>query len=136
MTKKGQTKVNILVIGIRNGMIVTTGGVISQLVDGRGIGNREIYTNMGDSSSSETHINWDYLANNPLDKPVGKRTGFVRKLIGKDVYFPVYNKTYNEWREKHNKGMDFMVYSKPKYMKLKKPIEFAMEPICRPPEKM
>lgn len=120
----------------KKGIIVTTGGVVSELVDGKGIGKVKIYSNMGASPSSETQVNWNYLMSNPLDKPVDKRTGIIRKLLEKDVYFPVYNRNYNEWRKRHNKGIDFMIYSKPKYMKLKKPIEFTMERLCRQPEKM
>ncbi len=81
-------------------------------------------------------INWDYLPGNPIDKPIDKRTGFFSKLLVKNVYYPVYNKSYNEWREKHNRGGDFMIYSKPQLFKLKKPIQMKLEQICRPSEPM
>ncbi|WP_260428910.1 DUF6402 family protein [Burkholderia cepacia] len=48
----------------------------------------------------------------------------------------MYNKSYSEWREKHNRGGDFMIYSKPQLLKLKKPIQLKLETICRPPESM
>ena len=60
----------------------------------------------------------------------------IRKFREEDFYYPIYNKSYREWREKHKRGGDFMIYSKPKYMKLKKPIKFDLETICRPPEPM
>lgn len=77
--------------------------------------------------------NWDYLLKNKeVDKPIDRRTGSFKKFIEKDVYWPVYNKSYNEWREKHNRDGDFMIYSKPQLFKLKKPITIKLETICRP----
>lgn len=88
------------------------------------------------TSSTEierTKINWDYLINRiEVDKPVDTRRGIVRKFIDKDIYWPVYNKSYNEWREQHGRGGDFMVFSKPKLHKLGKPIIVKLETICRP----
>ncbi|WP_330764811.1 DUF6402 family protein [Burkholderia cepacia] len=54
----------------------------------------------------------------------------------KNVYYPVYNKTYNEWREKHNMGSDFMIYSKPLLLKLRNSISIKLDTICRAPEPM
>ncbi|UZJ60832.1 DUF6402 family protein [Pseudomonas sp. KU26590] len=80
-----------------------------------------------------TELNWDYLINrSEVDKPIDKRTGIVRKFIEKDIYWPVYNKSYNEWREQHARGGDFMIFSEPKLYKLKKPISFKLDRICRP----
>lgn len=115
----------------KNDMILSYSAAVSDFVDGK-----KIHTNMGNSSISETKINWDYLPGKPIDKPVDKRTGVVRKFIEKDVYWPVYNKSYNEWREKHQKGGDFMIYSKPQLYKLKKPLTIKLETICRSPEPM
>lgn len=115
----------------KTGVILTNGGLISELVDGKAI-----HTDMGNSSKTETRIKWDYLLKNPLDKPVDRRTGIFKKFKEKDVYFPVYNKTYNEWRDKNNRGGDFMIYSKPKYVKLGKPIHIKLETLCRAPESM
>lgn len=78
-------------------------------------------------------INWDYLINKKeVDKPVDRRTSFFRKFIERDVYWPVYNKSYNEWREKHGRGGDFMIYSKPQLYKLKTPITIKLGTLCRP----
>ncbi len=78
-------------------------------------------------------INWDYLSvKKEVNKPVDTRRGFFGKLIKKDVYWPIYNRTYNEWREKHNRGEDFMIYSKPQLFKLAKPIIIKLGIICRP----
>ncbi|MDR1229065.1 MAG: DUF6402 family protein, partial [Azoarcus sp.] len=38
-----------------------------------------------------------------------------------DVFWPVFNSDYNEWRKKHNHGGDFVIFSKPKLVKLKRP---------------
>ena len=119
----------------KNGFIVTWGGFVSALVDDRKIRkNRIPIFDFG--NSPQDAINWHYLKGDELPKPVDIRKGMFRKFVEQDVYFPIYNRNYREWREKHNRGGDFMIYSKPKYMKLKKPIEFSLETLCRPPEKM
>ncbi|MEB2558741.1 DUF6402 family protein [Burkholderia cenocepacia] len=111
-------------------MIVSSRAFVSDLID-----SKKIHTAMGNSSITETTITWPYLPGDPIDKPVDKRPGSA-KLQEKNVYYPVYNKSYNEWREKHNRGGDFMVYSKPELVKLSKPIQFKLETICRPSESM
>lgn len=81
----------------------------------------------------EDEIDWDYLSvKKETDKPVDTRRGFFGKLVKKNVYWPVYNLTYNEWRSKHNRGEDFMIYSKPQLFKLTKPITIKLGTICRP----
>jgi hypothetical protein len=92
--------------------------------------------NLNSSGEIErTELNWDYLINrSEVDKPIDKRTGIVRKFIEKDIYWPVYNKSYNEWREQHERGGDFIIYSEPKLYMLKKPILFKLDRICRPYE--
>nr|WP_254624680.1 DUF6402 family protein [Burkholderia diffusa] len=111
-------------------MILSYRAAVSDIIDGK-----KLHTRMGNSSITETTINWPYLPGAPLDKPVDKRPG-VGRLLRKNVYYPVYNKSYNEWREKHNRGGDFMIYSKPQLLKLNKPIQFKLETICRPSEPM
>ncbi len=111
-------------------MILSYRAAVSDLIDGK-----KLHTQMGSSEISETTINWSYVPPNPVDKPVDKRPGF-RKLLEKNVYYPVYNRSYNEWRQKHNRGGDFMIYSKPLLLKLNKPIQFKLETICRPSEPM
>jgi hypothetical protein len=115
----------------KTGIILSYPAAVSDLVDGK-----KIHTRMGSSPVTETKINWDYLPGKPIDKPVDTRKGIVRKFVEKDVYWPVYNKSYNEWRQKHHKGGDFFIYSKPKLYKLKKPIVIKLETICRAPEPM
>lgn len=115
----------------KNNMILSYTATVSDLVDGK-----KIHTRMGSDPITDTKINWDYIPGKAIDKPVDKRTGVVRKFIEKDVYWPVYNRTYNEWREKHNRGGDFMIYSKPQLYKLKKPIIIKLDTICRASEPM
>ncbi len=75
------------------------------------------------------------LAHTYDDQPASEQPLTRRALFGKfkepDVYFPVFNDDYNRWREKHQRGGDFMVYSKPLYLKLKKPIDLKLGEICR-----
>ena len=66
-----------------------------------------------------------------INKPVDTRKGLFGKFREPDVYFPVYNADYDRWREKHHRGGDFMIYSKPVYLKLKKPIDLKLGEICR-----
>ncbi|WP_200525341.1 DUF6402 family protein [Burkholderia pseudomallei] len=66
-----------------------------------------------------------------INKPVDTRKSLFGKFKEPDVYFPVFNADYNRWREKHHRGEDFMVYSKPVYLKLKKPIDLKLGEICR-----
>ncbi|MCO8321134.1 DUF6402 family protein [Burkholderia cenocepacia] len=93
----------------------------------------ELKMRMSGDKIEEDKINWDYLSiKKETDKPVDARRGFFGKLVKKDVYWPVYNRTYNEWRSKHNRGEDFMIYSNPQLFKLTKPIIIKLETICRP----
>lgn len=90
--------------------------------------------NINDTETIETyHTKSDYLPNQQaVDKPIDTRRGMFGKLLEKDVYWPVYNRSYNEWRKKHNRGEDFMIYSKPQLHKLKNPIIIELGTICRP----
>ncbi|PMS12625.1 hypothetical protein FNF07_17105 [Trinickia caryophylli] len=84
--------------------------------------------NVGNSTVEE----WRYLPEgDEVDKPIDKRTSLFRKFLAKDVYWPVHNKTYREWRSAHNRGGDFIVYSKPKLIKLDKPIALKFDTVCR-----
>jgi hypothetical protein len=51
--------------------------------------------------------------------------------LAKDVYWPVHNKTYRDWRSAHNRGGDFMVYTEPMLIKLSKPITLKIDTICK-----
>ncbi|WP_241239188.1 DUF6402 family protein [Burkholderia stagnalis] len=85
--------------------------------------------NVGNSTIEK----WHYLPEGEeINKPIDKRTSRLRKFMAKDVYWPVHNRTYRDWREAHNRGGDFMVYSRPKLVKLDKPIVLKFDTVCRP----
>ncbi|HEX7684431.1 MAG TPA: DUF6402 family protein [Trinickia sp.] len=73
------------------------------------------------------------LYDNGFKKPVDVINGlFKRSLRRQDVYYPVYNSDYNAWREKYNRGGDFLIYSDRRKVKLPKPIRFTLEEVCKP----
>ncbi|WP_175914673.1 DUF6402 family protein [Burkholderia metallica] len=85
--------------------------------------------NVGNSTIEK----WHYLPEGEeVNKPIDKRTSLFRKFMAKDVYWPVHNKTYREWRAAHNRGGDFMVYSRPNLVKLDNPIVLKLDTVCRP----
>ncbi|WP_221625201.1 DUF6402 family protein [Burkholderia cepacia] len=49
-------------------MILSYRAAVSDIIDGK-----KLHTQMGNSSITETTINWSYLPGTPLDKPVDKR---------------------------------------------------------------
>ncbi|GAB2903864.1 DUF6402 family protein [Paraburkholderia jirisanensis] len=85
---------------------------------------------LGASSSVKRDSDIDIWVKS-IEKPVDTRKSLFGKFKESDVYFPVHNSHYRYWREKHHRGGDFMVYSKPVYLKLKKPINLELGEICR-----
>ena len=115
----------------KNGMVITNGGRIRELLYRGGVN-----SNLGNSIEVESKIKWKYLIDDFLDKPIDTRKGLVKKFRSCDVYYPVFNKTYNDWRIKHNRGEDFVIYSELRYLKLTNPIKLSLGEICRSPEKI
>lgn len=73
------------------------------------------------------------LYDNGFKKPVDVINGlFGGGMRRQDVYYPVYNGDYNAWREKYNRGGDFLIYSDRRRVRLPKTIRFTLEEICRP----
>jgi len=77
------------------------------------------------------------LGNSPyevdgFDRPVDILKGAFRQMRKQDVYYPVHNRDYLAWRQKFDRGGDFVIYTKPKKIKLPKPIKFSLQEICRP----
>jgi hypothetical protein len=71
-----------------------------------------------------------------FDKPVDLLRGmFVKPMRKPDVFYPVRNTDYQKWREKFNRGGDFLICTKPRKIKLPKPIKLTMDEICKPYEK-
>ncbi len=54
-----------------------------------------------------------------------------RSLAEKDVYYPVYNRHYRQWRELHRRGRDFLIMTEPKLVKLDRPIVLDMPEVCK-----
>ncbi|WP_321867479.1 DUF6402 family protein [Burkholderia cenocepacia] len=115
----------------KNGMIITNGGRLRELLYRSGVN-----SNLGDALEVESSIKWKYLLDDFLDKPIDTRKGLFKKFRACDVHYPVFNKTYNDWRLKHNRGEDFVIYSRLRYLKLKNPIKLSLGEICRSPEKI
>ncbi|VWB08487.1 hypothetical protein BLA6860_00212 [Burkholderia lata] len=105
----------------KNGMVLSYAAAVNDFFKGSNL-------NVGNSTIEE----WRYLpTGEEVDKPIDKRTSLFRKFLAKDVYWPVHNKTYRDWRSAHNRGGDFMVYSRPKLIKLDKPIILKFDTVCR-----
>ncbi|WP_179233523.1 DUF6402 family protein [Burkholderia sp. AU16741] len=87
------------------------------------------------SGSPRREFDIDIWSKN-INKPVDTRRSMFGKFKKPDVYFPIYNADYSRWRERHHRGRDFMLYSKPVYLKLNKPIDLNLGEICRiePPD--
>jgi hypothetical protein len=128
--KPGATKSQYLGHWSKEGMIVTAIGFISARLDA-------FQSNYDDSKKIRTSW-WNYVFPDPIpvDMPIDKRPHDGAKFKEFNVYWPIYNKSYNDWREKHQRGEDFIICTQPKYMKLEKPIEFKLETLCRSPEPM
>ncbi|MDP9581003.1 UNVERIFIED_ORG: hypothetical protein J2791_000284 [Burkholderia contaminans] len=98
----------------KRGVIIAPGPVIS-----------------GSASSSPKHATDVDIWVKSINKPVDTRKSLFGKFKEPDVFYPVYNSDYSRWRAKHHRGGDFMIYSKPAYLKLKKPVEIKLGEICR-----
>ncbi|KVL40383.1 DUF6402 family protein [Burkholderia sp. MSMB1835] len=105
----------------KNGMVLSYAAAVNDFF-------KSSKLNVGNSNIEE----WRYLPKGEeINKPIDKRTGLFRKFLAKDVYWPVHNRTYRDWRSVHNRGGDFMVYSKLKLIKLDKPIMLKIDTLCR-----
>lgn len=71
-----------------------------------------------------------------FDKPVDILKGMFGQMRKQDVYYPVRNSDYHKWREKFNRGGDFIIYTEPKKIKLLKPITLALDEVCKPGEQV
>lgn len=110
----------------KRGIILGWSSVISDITN-----TKYFNTEMGNSKKVDF-----FDAIKGVTKPIDIRRGIFGKYRESDVFYPIHNRDYNQWREKHNHGGDFMIYTKPKYFKLKKPVKFELETICQLPRKM
>jgi hypothetical protein len=69
-----------------------------------------------------------YLPSIPdhLDKPVDIKS----KLRKSEVYYPVRNRDFRQWRDLKKRGGDFVIYSDLKRVKLAKPIVVDLGEVC------
>lgn len=115
-----------------------TGMVTSYLMNTNeflGLVNSQWKTTIKTDNEERLHIDWDYLSfGDEIKYPIDTRTSFWKKLLKNDVYWPVYNSSFNEWRKKKERGQDFMIYSQPELYALNKPITLRLGTICRPYE--
>ena len=63
------------------------------------------------------------LAHLPVD--IGK------KMAEGDVYYPVRNRDYRQWRMTKGRGGDFLIMTEPKLVRLEQPIDLNMPEVCR-----
>jgi hypothetical protein len=49
-----------------------------------------------------------------------------------EIYYPIYNETFEAWRQKHRHGQDFLTITEPELFKLKKPMVFKLDKLCSP----
>ncbi|RFB67363.1 MULTISPECIES: DUF6402 family protein [unclassified Herbaspirillum] len=54
----------------------------------------------------------------------------IGKLLDQDVYYPIRNRDYREWRERKGRGGDFLIYSDLQLVRLNRPIELDMGVVC------
>lgn len=52
-------------------------------------------------------------------------------LAERDVYYPVRNRDYRNWRKVHSRGGDFLIMTEPKLHKLNQPIVLDMAEVCK-----
>ncbi|WP_396332937.1 DUF6402 family protein [Burkholderia anthina] len=64
----------------KSGMIIMNGGRIEGFLYRSGVN-----SNLGDSLNVESTINWKYLIDDFLDKPIGARKGVFKKFRACDV---------------------------------------------------
>jgi hypothetical protein len=49
-----------------------------------------------------------------------------------EIYYPIYNETFEAWRQKHRHGQDFVTITEPEFFKLKKPMVFKLDKLYSP----
>ena len=112
----------------RYGVIMVPSAVVADLVNGSG----EKGGNLQWGKHPDTPP-LPLLYDNGFKKPVDVINGlFKRSLRKQDVYYPICNSDYNAWREKYNRGGDFLIYSDRRKVQLPKPIQFTLEEVCKP----
>ena len=74
-------------------------------------------------NSKRIELGNDELTYYPVD--IGK------SLSEKEVYYPVRNRDYRQWRQLKKRGGDFLIFSDAKLIKLDQPIVMDMPEVCK-----
>jgi hypothetical protein len=54
-----------------------------------------------------------------------------KKMAESDVYYPVRNRDYRQWRKVKERGGDFLIMTEPKFVRLDQPIVLDMAEVCK-----
>lgn len=112
----------------RYGMILVPSAVVSDIINHR-IAKKNGNLRWGDYPMTPFMPS---IYDNGFKRPVDIINGFFKgSLRKKDVYYPVHNSDYNTWRQKYDRGGDFVIYSNTKKLTLPKPIRITLGEICK-----
>lgn len=78
------------------------------------------------ASASNKHVKVE--AGNETTPPFP--VDLIGKLLGKDIYYPVRNRDFVQWRALKKRGGDFLIFSDRKLVKLDKPILLDLGEVC------
>ncbi|WP_152974699.1 DUF6402 family protein [Burkholderia pseudomallei] len=113
----------------RYGMIVVPAAAAANTIN-NGIGKKGGNLQWGNHPDTPP---MPFIYDNGFKKPVDIINGLFKSSLRKqDVYYPIYNSDYNAWRQKYDRGGDFVIYSNLKKIALPKPIKFTLEEVCKP----
>jgi len=78
---------------------------------------------------------WEW-GNTPIESQVfvddfGKPIDIAQGMQERNVYYPVRNRDYRQWRACHKRGGDFVVYTDLRRIKLTTPIVLQLEDVCQ-----
>jgi hypothetical protein len=84
---------------------------------------------------ADRDIQWGDVAHSEegFGSPVDLLRGmFGQQMRKQDVHYPVHNSDYLAWRQKFNRGGDFLICTKPTRIKLRESIKITLDEICKP----
>jgi hypothetical protein len=112
----------------RYGMILVPGAVVADIINSK-IGKTNGNLQWGDHPSTPFMSS---IYDNGFKRPVDIINGlFKRSHRKQDIYYPVHNNDYNTWRQKYDRGGDFVIYSNLRKITPPTPIQFTLREICK-----
>lgn len=81
--------------------------------------------------SSEKDVPWNQRIELENDTYPPFPVDLVGKLLGKDIFYPIRNRDYREWRDKKGRGGDFLIFSDLQLIRLDPPIVVDMGEACQ-----